>query len=62
MKATAAVVGKPVVEILQGSTAHGTAISPSSKSDIIKVVPKTSTSRKQLGIRSLQGVKLRPKR
>jgi len=59
LKATAVAVGKPVTEILQPSA--DPAAQPRQQPLPSKPPPKAPITRKQLGIKALPGVKLRPK-
>jgi hypothetical protein len=61
VKATEAVIGRPVTEILKINTGAPDN-AQSGRSDGNKSNPKPSLNRKQLGIRTLQGVKLVSKR
>jgi hypothetical protein len=60
VRATAVAVGKPVTEILQSTPPASTTMQ--NRTPLTKSIPKAASTRKQLGIKSLSGVKLKPKR
>lgn len=61
IKATAAVVGKPIAEILKPSVSSDTSGSSPFKFESAKMAPKAGKHRKLLGIKTIHGIKSKPK-